>query len=101
LVTLLHKHIHEKKQRVFQLEHQNGRRLLVVLPPDTRSIASFEEEAMRTNWVNIMLNSDERVEGMLKKMAKCHPAKYEMIGQKRKLSMATVVLTSPQTIALA
>jgi hypothetical protein len=35
LQSLLHKRIHEKDERVFQFEHKNGRRLLVVLPPDT------------------------------------------------------------------
>jgi hypothetical protein len=59
LQSLLHKRIHEKKERVFQLEHRNGRRLLVVLPPDTMSVSSFEEEAKKTDWVNIMLNTDE------------------------------------------
>ena len=65
LQSLLHKRIHDRKERVFPLEHRNGRRLLVVLPPDTQSAASFEEEARKTNWVNIMLNTKERVEGML------------------------------------
>jgi hypothetical protein len=41
LQSLLHKRIHEKNERVFQLEHKNGRRLLVVLPPDTQSVTAF------------------------------------------------------------
>ena len=41
LRTLLHKRLFEKKERVFELEHNNGRRLLVVLPPDTMSVESF------------------------------------------------------------
>ena len=57
LQTLLHKRIHEKKERVFQLEHRNGRRLLVVLPPDPMSISAFVEEAKRTAWVDIMLKT--------------------------------------------
>jgi hypothetical protein len=101
LQSLLHKWIHDRKERVFQLEHHNGRRLLVVLPPDTQSVASFEEEAMRTNWVNIMLNTEEHVEGMLSHLAKSSPEKYTRIGQKRKLSMQTVTLNTVQTIALA
>jgi hypothetical protein len=45
LQSLLHKRIHDKKERVFNLVHRNGRRLLVVLPPDSQSITTFEEEA--------------------------------------------------------
>jgi hypothetical protein len=101
LQSLLHKRIYEKEERVFQLEHKNGRRLLVVLPPDTQSVVTFEQEATRTNWVNVMLNSDERVNGMLTHLAKCHPAKYMSVGRNRKLSTRTVSLTTPQTIALA
>jgi phage terminase small subunit len=59
LQTLLHKRVYEKKERVFQLEHRNGRRLLVVLPPDTRSISTFVDEATKTSWVDIMLNLTE------------------------------------------
>jgi hypothetical protein len=101
LQTLLHKRIYEKDDRVFQLEHKNGRRLLVVLPPDTQSVASFEQEATRTNWVNIMLNSDERVNGMLSHLAKCHPEKFHQVGKNRKLSTRTVALSTVQSIALA
>jgi hypothetical protein len=73
---VLHKRIHEKKERVFQLEHRNGRRRLVVLPPDTMSVSSFLEEAARTQWVDTsMLNSDEQVEGMLTHLVKVHPTK--------------------------
>ena len=101
LQSLLHKRIHDKKQRVFHLEHRNGRRLLVVLPPDTQSVSSFEEEARKTNWVGRMLNTDERLEGMLTHLSKTNPKMYERVGRNRKLSMRTVVLTTPQTIALA
>jgi hypothetical protein len=101
LQSLLHKRIHEKKERVFHLEHRNGRKLLVVLPPDTKSIATFEEEAARTNWVSIMLNTDEQIEGMLLHLAKTQPDKYVLVGHKRKLSMRTVALNTSQTIALA
>ena len=101
LQSLLYKRIHDKKERVFQLEHRNGRRLLVVLPPDTQSVATFEEEATKTNWVNIMLNTNERVEGMLSYLAKFKPDQYVRIGQKKKLSMRSVVLNTSQTMALA
>ena len=101
LQSLLHKRIHDRKERVFPLEHRNGRRLLVVLPPDTQSAASFEEEARKTNWVNIMLNTKERVEGMLSHLAKTDPETYVTIGQKRNHSMTTIALTTSQTIALA
>jgi hypothetical protein len=101
LQCLLHKRIFEKKERVFDLVHRNGRRLLVVLPPDTLSVVSFEEEANKTDWVKIMLNSDERIEGMLLYLAKTFPDKYSSVGQKRKLSIRTVALDTAQTIALA
>jgi hypothetical protein len=101
LQSLLHKRIHEKKERVFHLEHRNGRKLLVVLPPDTQSVGSFLEEATRTNWISIMLNTEEQREGMMTYLAKNNPEKYIRIGQTRKLSMQTVALTTSQTIALA
>lgn len=101
LQSLLHKRIHQKKKRVFQLEHRNGRKLLVVLPPNTESIKSFEEEAQKTKWVATMLNTPDRIEGMLRQLAKSHPDTYAMVGRKRKLSTQAVALTTSQTIALA
>jgi hypothetical protein len=101
LQSLLHKQIHDRKERVFDLVHRNGRQLLVVLPPDTRSVASFEEEANRTEWIKIMLNSGKRLDGMLTYLAKAFPAEYVHVGQRRKLSMKAVVLNTGQTIALA
>jgi hypothetical protein len=94
LQSLLHKRIHEKKERVFQLEHQNGRRLLVVLPPDTQSVASFEEEARRTGWVDIMLNSQDRVMGMLSYLAKEYLESFIATGKKRQLSTRIVALNT-------
>ena len=101
LQSLLHKQIHEKKERVFQLEHRNGRRLLVVLPPDILSVSSFEEEARRTNWAGTMLNTEVRVEGMLSYLAKTNPETYTRVGKMRKLKMSLPILMTPQTIALA
>lgn len=101
LQSLLHKRIHEKKERVFQLEHRNGRRLLVVLPPDTLSVAAFDDEARRTSWVSTMLNTEERLEGMLLHLAKNHPDMYVQVGKRRRLSMKTVALNTAQTVALA
>ncbi|CAB9527704.1 unknown protein [Seminavis robusta] len=101
LQSLLHKQIHEKKERVFTMEHKNGRRLLVVLPPDTRSVAKFEEEAKRTNWVNTMLNTEERMNGMLSYLAKTSPKQYAKVGTDRKIKMRPNVLNTAQTVALA
>jgi hypothetical protein len=101
LQSLLHKRIHEKKERVFHLEHRNGHKLLVVLPPNTQSVSSFLEEATRTNWVSVMLNTEEQEEGMMVYLAKNNPDKYVRIGQTRKLSMQTIALNTSQTIALA
>jgi hypothetical protein len=72
-----------------------------VLPPDTQSVSSFEQEACRTNWVSIMLNTEERVDGMLTHLEKTYPASYERIGRNRKLSTRAVALNTEQTIALA
>jgi hypothetical protein len=91
----------EKKERVFQLEHRNGRRLLVVLPPDAVTAAAFQEEATCTNWVKTMLNTQERVEGMLAHLDKYYPDLYSTVGQKRHLSTRSVSLNTAQTIALA
>jgi hypothetical protein len=101
LQSLLHKRIHDKKERVFSLVHRNGRRLLVVLPPDSQSVATFEEEANKTKWVDIMLNSEERLDGMLSYLAKNKPVNYVRIGRTKKLSMQGVALNTGQTIALA
>jgi hypothetical protein len=101
LQMLLHKRIHDKKERVFGLEHRNGRRLLVVLPPDVQSASSFEEEANKTNWVGVMLNTEERVEGMLLHLAKTHPDTFVRVGRNRKLTTKTVSLDTVQTLALA
>jgi hypothetical protein len=101
LQSLLHKRIHDKKERVFQLEHRNGRRLLVVLPPDSMSTASFEEEAKKTQWVDIIMNTKDRVEGMLSYLAKTNSQMYVAVGKKRRLSMMTVALNTTQTLALA
>ena len=48
-----------------------------------------------------MLNSPERVDGMLTHLAKAYPDNYNRVGQKRDISMKSVVLNTPQTIALA
>jgi hypothetical protein len=101
LQSLLHKRIHDRNERVFQLQHRNGRRLLVVLPPDFQSVSAFEEEAKRTKWVDTMLNTDERVEGMLSHLAKTNPKVYEKVGKNRKISMKPAILSTTQTIALA
>jgi hypothetical protein len=101
LQSLLHKQIHDKKEQVSQLQHRNGRRLLVVLPPDIQLVLSFKEEARRTNWVDTMLNSDERVEGMLTYLSKSNPKVYAKVAKNRKVSMKAPILSTPQTIALA
>lgn len=101
LQSLLLKRIHEKKERVFTLEHRNGRRLLVVLPPDTVTVATFEEEARRSGWVDTMLNTDERVRGMLTYISKTSPTTFTDVAQKRKLLKSVNVLSTAQTVALA
>jgi hypothetical protein len=48
-----------------------------------------------------MLNTEERVEGMLLHLAKLYPQQYVAVGRRRKLSMEPIVLNTSQTIALA
>ena len=67
LQSLLIKRLFEKKERVFELKHRNGKPLLVVLPPDTQSVATFKDDS---EWVNQLLFNEERVEGMLLHLAK-------------------------------
>ena len=100
LQLLLYKRIHDKRERVFELKHRNGRRLLVVLPPDTQAGTTFDDEARKTNWVQIMLNTDERVEGMLLHLAKSHPKTFIKVGHQRRLSTTPLALTTVQTMAL-
>jgi hypothetical protein len=64
-------------------------------------VLSFEEEARRTNWVDTMLNSEERVEGMLTHLSKSNPEVYAKVAKNRKVSMKAPILSTPQTIALA
>jgi hypothetical protein len=101
LQSLLHRRVLEKKERVFTLEYKNGRRMLVVLPPDTQSAATFEEEANRTGWIETMLNNQEKTIGMLTYLAKKAPDTYGQIGSKRKLLTQPIVLDTAQTVALA
>lgn len=44
LQTLLYRHIHDKKQCVFDLHHRNRRKLLVVLPPYSKSLSRRQKE---------------------------------------------------------
>jgi hypothetical protein len=48
-----------------------------------------------------MLNSPERLDGMLFHLAKVFPNNYIRVGQKQKLSMNTVALNTAETVALA
>jgi hypothetical protein len=48
-----------------------------------------------------MLNTDERVEGMLCYLAKTNPDTYARVRRNRKLSMQPLILSTTQTIALA
>ena len=63
-------------------------------------MASFEAEAEKTNWVAALLNTEEKVEGMLSVLLKSNPATFKMVGRKQKVPMKQVMLTTTQTIAL-
>ena len=98
LQSLLTRRLFEKKERVFELKHQNGKPLLVVLPPDTKSVATFKDDS---EWVDQLLFNEERVEGMLLHLAKTSPETYLKVGTRRRLSMKVVTLDTAQTMALA
>ena len=58
LQNLLHKRLLTKNQRVIMLEHKNGRKLRVIVPPDSQTDKSFVDDAKKTHWINDMLHSE-------------------------------------------
>jgi len=58
LQNLLHKQVVERNQRVLFLEHKNGRKLRVFVPPDSHSSKAFVDDTKKTRWINDMLYTD-------------------------------------------
>jgi len=66
--TILQNLLHKRSlnnQRVITLEHKNGRKLRVILPPDSQSAKSFVDEAKKSHWMSEMLCSDVHKKGRL------------------------------------
>ena len=73
LQNLLHKRLMKNNQRVLTLEHKNGRKFRVMLPPDSQSTKAFVDDARKTQWINDMLHADTHQEGMLQCLATARP----------------------------
>jgi len=99
LQSLLHKR-YIQKERVITLEHKNGRKLRVILPPESTTSSSFVEEARRTRWAQQLLHSHVQQKGMLLHLALRHPAAYVSVANQKKLQLQSPVLSTPQTLAL-
>jgi hypothetical protein len=65
--------------------------MLVVLPPDTQSTSTFEDEANRTGWIECLIDSEEKTRGMLTYLAKKAPEEYGNIASKRQLITQPVI----------
>jgi len=100
LQNLLFKNVMDKQQRLLVLEHKNGRKLCVFIPPDCQSIKAFLDEAKRSRWINDMLYTEVQRQGMLMYLAKTNPDDYLKIALKKKLRVTSEVLSTPQTMAL-
>ena len=63
------------------------------------TVAAFEFEAKK--WVDVLLDTPIRIEGMLTYLARNYEDAYVRVGHKRHQSMIPVALSSIQTMALA
>ena len=107
LIGLLSKKLNDNdnsasNKRVFTLHTNNGRVLLVVLPPDTQSVDSFVETAKKTNWVDDMLKDklDNKLHGLLSYLARQQPTAYQEIAGQQRIQLTDRVLDTTQTVAL-
>jgi len=100
LQNLLHKRLTSKSERVLMLEHKNGRKCRVVVPPDSHTSKRFVEEAKKSRWINDMLYNEQHRKGMLLHLAQTHPATHQRVANQKKITTQSAVLNAPQTIAL-
>ena len=100
LQNLLHKRLFNDKQRALTLEHKNGRKLRVILPPESTTAKAFVEEAKKSRWIKELLPSDVHQKGMLQYLAVTHPAVYVRVANQKNITLQSAVLSTPQTIAL-
>ena len=100
LQNLLHKRLTSKQERVILLEHKNGRKYRVIIPPDCHTSKSFVEQAKKSRWIKQMLYNEQLRQGMLLHLAQTHPATYVQVANQKKVTIQSAVLNTPQTIAL-
>ena len=92
----------DRHKRVFPLHTNNGKMLLVVLPPDTQTVDTFIERARKSNWVSDMLQDDNefKLEGMLSYLAKQQPTEYKKVAASQRLDLTPVALDTAETVTL-
>ena len=100
LQNLLHKRIMVQNQRVLTLEHKNGRKFKVVVPPEAQSPNAFVEEAKRSRWIIDMLHTEVHRRGMLQYLAATEPRTYLRVANQKKIRVNGYALNTPQTLAL-
>ena len=91
-------------KRVFPLHTNNGKTLLVVLPPDTKTKASFIDKAKRTRWIDDMLedgDSDNKRQGILSYFARQNPTGYKATAEEERLQLTPTALETHETVAMA
>jgi len=89
-----------KEEKALTLEHKNGRKLWVMLPPDSQSAKTFVDDAKKTGWINQMLCTEIHREGMLVYLAKTYSETCLRVGKEKNLPLQTEVLTTPQTLVM-
>jgi len=99
LQNLLHKRL-VNNNRVFTLEHRNGRKLRVIIPPDSQTSKGFMEDAKKSRWVTEMLCNQLQIEGMLLYLATNEKAIYIRVAEQKKIRITSEALDTPQTLAL-
>ena len=100
LQNLLHKRLTSKQERVLTLEHRNGRKFRVLIPPESQTSKTFVEEAKKSRWITQLLHNEQHRKGMLLYLAQHHPATYVRVANQRKVTIQSAVLNTPQTVAL-
>jgi len=81
LQNLLCKNVLDKNQCLLTLEHKNGRKLRLFIPPDSKSTNAFVDDAKQ--WVNNMLCTEVQRKGMLMFLAKTQPIEYLRAANKK------------------
>ena len=91
----------EPKKRVLTMHHDNGRTMLVVMPPDTETVDRFVRRATATQWVEEMLPSVDRVQGILTYLARNKKPDFQQVANKERAADKKPALSTSQTVALS